>query len=374
MIAVLYNKAMTQKKMQAKKGDKQKPITMANRGGAGIGESMGPSRWQLLLLWLVAADGDLDVDGDVEASQTQQYRDYIALSRLTNYVFFLGGRLRTVRNRRKPLALLVLFVLVVPLVLFSIFETHATWHKGMGFRSLNVLFYYFWCVTLAMFVRAATGDPGCLPRNLHVAQEQRNFRVPQEYYNIVNLPGPGPNTTVQAKYCRTCRIWRPPRAAHCSTCDCCVAVHDHHCVWLNNCVGQRNYRYFLGMLWGATVTSAVLIANAGVHLHRARRGARDAPVAVLLIVWGALSAIYPAALLGYHIAMAGTQQTTREYLSQIGSKNPVMHRVRRNPQNVNDTRSFWRNLLGLWGEVQGPELSQPRAKHTRGDWRYLHLP
>ncbi|CAO1637631.1 unnamed protein product [Parajaminaea phylloscopi] len=38
---------------------------------------------------------------------------------------------------------------------------------------------------------------------------------------------------------------KPERAHHCSICKTCVIKYDHHCPWLNQCVGLHNERYFL---------------------------------------------------------------------------------------------------------------------------------
>jgi palmitoyltransferase ZDHHC13/17 len=45
-------------------------------------------------------------------------------------------------------------------------------------------------------------------------------------------------------FCPTCLLKRPLRAKHCSACGKCVARCDHHCPWINNCVGVNNLYHF----------------------------------------------------------------------------------------------------------------------------------
>jgi len=56
--------------------------------------------------------------------------------------------------------------------------------------------------------------------------------------------------------CSACSSRVNKLSRHCLICDKCVVDYDHHCKWLNNCVGQANYRPFLCLLGSA----ALLIA------------------------------------------------------------------------------------------------------------------
>lgn len=66
-------------------------------------------------------------------------------------------------------------------------------------------------------------------------------------------------------WCVECDTFRPRHTHHCKTCRCCVLEMDHHCPWVNNCIGWRNHKYFILFLsyaWIGSVWSCFSLACA----------------------------------------------------------------------------------------------------------------
>jgi len=86
------------------------------------------------------------------------------------------------------------------------------------------------------FIKAWKMDPGFVI----VSQDQR-------YRTIIEM-AESDEFDLGSGFCSTCILRRPIRSKHCSVCNKCVARFDHHCPWVDNCVGANNHKYFLGYL------------------------------------------------------------------------------------------------------------------------------
>lgn len=68
-------------------------------------------------------------------------------------------------------------------------------------------------------------------------------------------------------FCFFCRSLWSSTSVHCMICGRCVEGFDHHCVFVNNCVGYKNHANFLLFLMLSLIYTIVLIANSSWTLY-----------------------------------------------------------------------------------------------------------
>jgi hypothetical protein len=131
-----------------------------------------------------------------------------------------------------------------------------------------------------------------------------------------------PDGTTPFAICRTCRVPKPPRSHHCSMCGMCVLKQDHHCPWINTCVGFRNQKFFFQFLVYTVLLCIVggSIAVANIDWSLFQPPTKDEPphaiiVPLMQILTAATAVSLGLAvglLLGLHCYLLARNKTTPE--------------------------------------------------------------
>ncbi|CAM4614392.1 unnamed protein product [Leuciscus chuanchicus] len=237
---------------------------------------------------------------------------------------------RVMMARQKGVFYLTLFLIIGTCSLFFAFECpYLAVHLSPAIPVFAVLLFVF---VMAMLLRTSFSDPGVLPRAL---PEEANFiemEIEAANGNVLAGQRPPPriknvqinNQIVKLKYCYTCKIFRPPRASHCSICDNCVDRFDHHCPWVGNCVGKRNYRYFYLFTLSLSLLTIYIFAFDIVHVVL-----RSVDSGFVLVCFFTLWSV--VGLTGFHTYLISLNQTTNEDIKGSWSgknrvQNPYSHK------------------------------------------------
>ena len=85
--------------------------------------------------------------------------------------------------------------------------------------------------------------------NIVVWQSNPGFIEQDPSLKFVNLL----DSFEASSLCPDCKIIRLPRCRHCNLCQRCVDRFDHHCPWVNNCIGKNNFVYFYSFVFIQTI-------------------------------------------------------------------------------------------------------------------------
>lgn len=204
----------------------------------------------------------------------------------------------------------------------------------------SCLFNSAFCLAVASYLRTAFTDPG--------TRSSPEFQAWLARQKGCGQDGPRGWAPGVAQVCWNCsaqgechRAVRPERAHHCSSCNDCVLRMDHHCPWVGNCIGWRNHKYFMVLLFWSSVSCLLFLStmrNPGVlvalDFHTKKVPHKALILTAVMIALAFL--FFTAGMFMHCLTLAFSNQTTLEQFFE--GDNPYSH----NP---------WNNLEQLIGPL-----------------------
>ena len=150
----------------------------------------------------------------------------------------------------KPNPSIQIFYILLVLCLFFIYYFYGIKkyfpHKTISYNFIYGL-YTILFFAVYIFYLCSVSNPGIIKLN-----NISNLKKKYPYDFLFNS---------DEKFCKKCNLEKINRSKHCIICDKCIEKFDHHCIWINNCVGAKNLKYFYYFIfihWVLTLYAAIL--------------------------------------------------------------------------------------------------------------------
>lgn len=95
--------------------------------------------------------------------------------------------------------------------------------------------FMFYCLLLSLVIMFS-----------FISMSDCGYLIDNRYMSWLDLVELDVNVNTMCPYCK---VKKELTSKHCHTCNHCIQNYDHHCKWINNCIGEKNSNHFIGFLF-----------------------------------------------------------------------------------------------------------------------------
>uniref|UniRef100_A0A8B9CQX5 Palmitoyltransferase n=1 Tax=Anser brachyrhynchus TaxID=132585 RepID=A0A8B9CQX5_9AVES len=209
---------------------------------------------------------------------------------------------------------------------------------------LPVIFIVLVLCSVLLYFKVSLMDPGFVKSEEEVKNEEQSIVIPQV------------SSSIKMRRCGYCMVKQPMRAKHCQVCQHCVRRYDHHCPWIENCVGEKNHPLFIvylsiqlvALLWGGHT------AWSGLYFKQSWDWLKHNIFLLMSFILIVIFTIVVLLLLISHLYLISCNTTTWEFMS-YHRISYLRHSELENPFDQGVVLNLWRFFCSCHLTLTGKE-------------------